>query len=114
MKKQNMSFDAETQLQAAASPLVLRLFSWVGVFLALAIPLAIFMGYAALEHNPQEEFCVHVQDGFAGNYMSWGSPCLIQWPAVLAVVGIWLLVQIAVFAVLRILWIRLRGRRSAL
>lgn len=89
-----------------------RLLLWVVLPLALTIPLAIFMGYAALEHNPQEEFCSYVQEGLAGNYKSSGSPCLIKWGPVLAMVAVWMFVQMAVFTVLRVFWIGLRRKRN--
>ena len=47
----------------------------------LALAIGLFMCYAALEHNPQEEFCTYVQAGaFALAYDETGMRTLLAYP----------------------------------
>lgn len=71
-----------------------RLVSWVLIPLLVGLPLALFMGYAALEHNPQQEFCAYVADGISAHYSVQGEGCNIRWREVGLLLGVWLLAQL--------------------
>jgi len=90
-----------------------RLLAWFVHPFILTIPFSVFMGYAALEHNPQEEFCTYVQIGLVGNYESGGAACLIKWDSLIELIAVWTLAQIAVYSVLRIFWTSWRGKPNA-
>jgi hypothetical protein len=63
----------------------------------LALAVSLFMVYAALEHNPQEEFCSYVSPSAFANYSAYGDPCLINWGAISWVFFPWLLVALILF-----------------
>ena len=88
---------------------VRKAFSWVVVPAVLAIPLALFMVYAALDHNPQEEFCEYVA-GAVSNYVSQGEPCRIMWGVTSLVFGVWWAAQMIFISIVHIVW---RGRGHA-
>ncbi len=79
-----------------------RLLSWVLLPLLLALPLALFMGYAAFQHNPQEEFCAYVAQGMAANHSLQGEGCNIRWGEVGLLFGGWLLAQLVILTVVRV------------
>jgi hypothetical protein len=80
-----------------------RLLSWVLLPLLLGLPLALFMGYAALQHNPQEEFCAYVAHGASANYSMQGEGCNIKWGELSLVFGVWLVAQLVILAVARVM-----------
>jgi hypothetical protein len=87
-----------------------RFYAWALAPALLAIPLALFMAYAALEHNPQEEFCAYVSAHVSSNYISNGEPCRIKWRETGLIFAVWFGVQAVVFSIAHVLW---KGRRSA-
>ena len=80
-----------------------RLASWVLIPLLVALPLACFMCYAALDHNPQEEFCAYAARGVSANYSVHGEDCDIKWDAIGLLFTVWLFVQLAVLTVARLM-----------
>lgn len=89
-----------------------RLLTWGVIPATLAIPLALFMCFAALSHNPQEEFCAYLSSGGTGNYTSQGSPCNVKWGEISFVFGGWFLVQLVLFTIVHSLWIQRSGKRA--
>jgi hypothetical protein len=87
-----------------------RLFSWVAIPLLMAVPLALFMGYAALQHNPQEEFCAYVAHGASANYSVQGEGCNIKWGELSLVFASWLLAQTVILTVARAVLSSFRGK----
>lgn len=51
------------------------------VFLALASVYGTFVTFAAMDHNPQGEFCAYHQTGFAP-WSNGGEPCWPEWQAI--------------------------------
>jgi hypothetical protein len=74
--------------------------------IVLAVPMALFMSYAALEHNPQEEFCTYISANSAAMYLysSGGEFCEIKWWPVIQISLSWLLIQFLVIAFIQSLW----------
>jgi len=80
-----------------------------------ALAVGLFAAYAALEHNPQEEFCTYVASGAFANYVAYGDPCLINWVAVSWVFIPWLAITAAaLFYAPFALWKLTRGEKTAL
>ncbi|MEO8022887.1 hypothetical protein [Polaromonas sp.] len=79
--------------------------------LILASPFSLFASYAALEHNPQEEFCGFIKSPAQANYTSQGDPCTIKWSEIALVFGSWFVPQFLLFAICQVLWARRRQRR---
>jgi hypothetical protein len=70
---------------------------WFTFSHTLALAIGLFVSYAALEHNPQEEFCTYVAAGAFANYSAHGQPCLINWGPVSWVFLPFLLVALILF-----------------
>jgi hypothetical protein len=87
-----------------------RLLSWVLLPLLLGLPLALFMSYAAFQHNPQGEFCAYVAHAAPANYAHEGTPCNIQWGELGLVLGVWLLAQVLVWTAARVMLSAFRGK----
>ncbi len=87
-----------------------RLLSWVLLPLLLALPLALFMGYAALQHNPQEEFCAYVAHGVSANYSLQGEGCNIKWGGLSLVFASGLFAQVVIMTVARVALSSFRGK----
>ena len=82
---------------------------WVLATVALSISLGLLASYLALEHNPQEAFCVYVARGGVGNFTSWNEPCAIRWLPLTIVFFSWFAAQVAISVVARSAWRALRG-----
>lgn len=80
-----------------------RLVSWVLIPLLVALPLAFFMCYGALDHNPQEEFCAYVTRDVSANYSVHGEDCSIKWDAIGLLFAGWLFAQLAILTVARLM-----------
>jgi hypothetical protein len=60
------------------------------------------MCHAALAHNPQEEFCAYVAQNAAAGYSHGGVACNIRWRELGLLFGVWLLAQLQVLTVARV------------
>jgi hypothetical protein len=75
---------------ALAARVVLGALSSIGVLVTM---LAL---YAALQHNPQEEFCIYVKDE-PGDWLAWmlgQEPCQIVWSAWIRLACAWLILAL--------------------
>ncbi|MEO8390239.1 hypothetical protein [Polaromonas sp.] len=93
------------------SDAIRRILSWVLIPLLVALPLALFASYAALQHNPQGEFCAYVAHAASANYMHEGMACDIQGGALGLVLGSWLFVQVLIGTVARVVLSAFRGAK---
>jgi hypothetical protein len=82
-----------------------KVMAWIVIPIMVALPFSLFACYAALEHNPQGEFCEYVAPGSTVNYTSQGSPCSIRWNEMGMVFGSWLTAQLLVFSIAHAAWI---------
>ena len=100
--------------------LVSRVERWWFLFAhVLALAVGLVACYAALEHNPQGEFCIYVDAGAFANYSAQGQPCLINWANVSLLFFVWFIPASVVFfyapfvlwRLVRLLW-RLGNRNG--
>lgn len=91
-----------------------RWVSWVLIPLLVALPLAFFMCYGALDHNPQEEFCSYVARDVSANYSVQGENCNIKWGAIGLLFAVWIFAQLAVLTVVRLMLSAFRDDKRGL